>query len=87
MSKPSKIPLSYNNSAADRLEAVDNALWHIGEAMEALLGLGEYSDTYDTLEELHDALEPEYAQLEIDSAGEYTEYIVELVRDYYRSAL
>lgn len=87
MAKPEQGTLSRGNSAAERLDAVENAMWHIAEAMEYLKGFTELSDEFDACDEMYDTLMSDYSALEVESAGEYTETVAELTRDYYRDVM
>ena len=87
MEKPKQVTLSRGSSAAERLDAVENALWHVQEAMEYLKGFEEYTDQFNACADLYDDLMAEYSELEREAAGEYTEMVAELTREYYRDAL
>ena len=88
MEEYNQIPSEYGPSAATRLDAVENALFCIRDAMEWLKECGnDYEDACNTLDDLQEELEAEQRQLEIDAAGEHNEMIAELTREYYRSVL
>ena len=71
----------------EKLEAVENALFEIREAMSSLRGIEEYKDTLDSLKDIESNLEDEQSELERAAAGEYIEYMHEMTRDYYRSVM
>lgn len=80
-------PVSYGASAAERLEAVENAMYYISDAMDFLRGFGEYEDAFNTLDDLYGELESTYADLDREAAGDHAEMLSELTREYYRDVL
>ena len=87
MEKPKQTKVTYNNSPSQRYDVVENALFQIAEAMEWLMGYGEYEDAFNMLDDLYDELHSEYEELEIHAAAEYHEEMRRLREDYYRSVL
>ena len=87
MGKPQQTKVTYNNSPSERLDVVENAMFQIEEAMEWLMGYGEYEDAFNTLDDLYDELESEYRVLEIHAAAEQHEEMRRLWKDYNRSVL
>lgn len=87
MDKPRQTKVTYDNNPGDRLNVIENTLYHIAEAMDWLRGYGEYEDAFDTLDDLFGELESEYADLEGYAIAEYNADIAMLTHDYYRSVL
>lgn len=73
-------------SHADRLDAVNEAIWHVKEAMEELEGT-EYEDWLNTLGDIHTEMEREQDMLESYMTGEHQAMLAELSREYYKEQL
>lgn len=69
------------------LEELENAMSSIADAMECLRGYEEFSDWFDTLDDMYDEMQPEYEKYDIIAGIEYQKEIEGLTRDYYRSVL
>lgn len=73
-------------SHADRLDAVNEAIWHVKEAMEELDGT-EYEDWINALGDIHTEMEREQDELESYMTGEHRQMLAELSREYYKEQL
>ena len=87
ISKVEQAGLTYDHSNDDKLTAVNEAIWHINEAMDELRGMGEYEDWFGQLSDMYDAMEAEQDDLESYQSGEYQAMIAEQRRDYERDLL
>lgn len=85
--KPVQTKITRDNSNDDLLDALDNARWHIREAMDELRGFDELSDWFDALDDIDDEMQPMYEQCEQVAANEYAEEMDGLRRQYYRSVI
>lgn len=73
-------------SHADRLDAVNEAIWHVKEAMEELEGT-EYEDWINALGDIHTEMEREQDELESYMTGEHRQMLADLNREYERDLL
>lgn len=80
-------PVTYDNSNDTLLTAVDEAMWHVKEAMDELRGLGEYKEWFDALEDMYGGMETEKLRLDDYFTGEYQQMIADLTREWERERL
>lgn len=71
----------------DLLEELEGAMSNIASAMECLRGYEEFSDWFDTLDDVFSEMEPDHERYESIAAAEYEAEIEALTRDYYRSVI
>ena len=88
MTKPtqSKYPQIHSDNG-DLRYALDEAMFHVQEAMEELKGYSELADFFDTLNDLHDDMYKMFEEVETNISVERAEMIREQERDYYRGLL
>ena len=77
----------HHESPSELLEMLEEAMFSIEQAMEAMKGFAEFEDWYLTLSTIRDEMEPKHEELDRAAAGEYHEEMQRLARDYYRSVL
>ena len=88
MTKPVQTERFFKNpSNDDLLEELEGAMSNIISAMECLRGYEEFSDWFDTLDDLVDEMQPDHERYESIAAAEYEAEIEALTRDYYRSVI
>lgn len=71
----------------ERHEALEEAIYSIGDVMEALKGIPEFEDWCLTLSDIRDEMEEEFQPLEAQAEAEYQADMADLLRDYYRSVM
>ena len=69
------------------LEELEEAMGSIAIAMEHLRGYEEFSDWFDTLDDVFDEMKPMYEECEAIDAAEYQKEMDGLRRQYYRDVL
>lgn len=88
MSKPVQSRhLSEHSDNGELREALEEALFQVGEAMEALKGYSELKDFFDALDDLHDDMYLKFEEVETNISVERAEMLREQERDYYRGVL
>lgn len=87
MDKPVQTQVTDGNSADNLLEALENALYSIRDAMDELKGYAELQDFFNTLDDLHDEMQPAYDQYLRGAETAQAELVAELTREYYRSVI
>lgn len=88
MSKPTQSRhLSQYSDNGELLEALQEALFHVGEAMEELKGYAELTDFFDALDDLHDDMYSMFEEVETNISVERAEMLREQERDYYRGLM
>lgn len=79
--------VTYNNDNDSLLTAVQEAIYHVNEAMDELRGFGEYEEWFNTLDDLYDEMEKEQDERECQASADYQAEIADLNRDYERERL
>lgn len=88
MDKPKQTERFFENpDNSDLLEELEEAMGSIAIAMEHLRGYEEFSDWFDTLDDVFDEMKPMYEECEAIAAEEYAEEMEGLRRQYYRDVL
>lgn len=88
MKKPVQTKKFFKNpSNSDLLEDLEGAMNNIADAMECLRGYEEFSDWFDTLDDVFSEMEPDHERYESIATAEYVAEIAALTRDYYRSVI
>lgn len=85
--KPVQTRVTMDNSNDDLLIAVNEAKWHISEAMDELRGFGEYEEWFDALSDMYDEMDAEQDKRESYATGEEQAVLAEMRRDYERDLL
>ena len=70
-----------------KYDALENAIFNVNEAMDALRGIHEYQDWLDTLGDMLGEMKNEMEPLEARAGAEYDREIEALTREYYRSVI
>lgn len=79
--------ITQHSDNGDLHEALDEAMFHIREAMEEVKGYGELVDMFSTLSDIHDEMYAMYEECETNLRVEYAEMVREMERDYYRGLM
>lgn len=87
MDKPVQTQVTGGNSTDNLLEALENAMYSIRDAMDELKGYAELQDFFNTLDALHDEMQPVFEQYQRDVETAQAEVVAELTREYYRSVM
>lgn len=87
MKKPIQSRVTNDNDYGDLREALDEATYHIREAMSAIKGYGELADWFTELDVIHDEMFAELENVETQIRVEHEELVREMTRDYYRSVI
>lgn len=87
MDKPVQTQVTGGNSSDILLDAMENAMFSIRDAMDELKGYAELQDFFNTLDALHDEMQPVFDQYLRDAETAQAEMVAELTREYYRSVI
>ena len=87
MKKPIQSRVTNDNDYGDLREALDEATWHICEAMGAIKGYGELDGWFTELDAMLDEMIAELENVETQLRVEQEELVREMTRDYYRSVI
>lgn len=87
MKKPIQSRVTNDNDYGDLREALDEATYHICEAMGAIKGYGELADWFNELDTMFDEMYAELENVETQIRVEHEELVREMTRDYYKAVM
>lgn len=85
--KPKQIRIAKCSDPAELMEAVEDAMYHIREAMDSVKGYGETEDTFAALSDLHDDLYAVYEDCEVNVAAAHADMLRDMEREYRMGVL
>lgn len=79
--------IKIQTSLDDRYEALEDADYHLKEAMKAISGINEYADWFQVLDDLHYEVKGEFEAVEAELAREDEINEAMMKRMYERDAM